>query len=160
MSRQGGVLVINGKSGHLGACGAGCGCGGTKTHERPAQLSPAQMDRLSGMIEDLKCTADLLPGPAQQQQYAVPTPADAALADTDPDNKSPNGNPHGDDKILRRRRATELERLIRENRKLARAKAPNSAARARWDAEYQQLSTELAAIREAERDERERYKQF
>jgi hypothetical protein len=112
-------------------------------------------------MKEIERLANELPGPtrSEQQQYAVPTPSDAALADTDPDNKSPDGDPHGDAKIMRRRRATELERLIRENRKLARAKAPNSAARAKWDAEYQELNSELAAIREAERQERDQYKQ-
>ena len=94
----------------------------------------------------------------ERLMLALPTPMDAALSDSDPDNKSPNGHPHGDAKVMRRRRATELERLIKDNRKRALAKVEGSEARIRWDREYAELNAELAAIREAERAERDNYK--
>ena len=77
-----------------------------------------------------------------------------------PDAQAPDGNPHGDAKVIRRRRATEVERDIRIARKRRMGAFVDPVERERWDQELQRLSSELEAIREAERRERDGYKQF
>ena len=90
--------------------------------------------------------------------FAMPSSPWGTQADADrfPDSKNPDGNPHGDERIVRRRRALELERLILVARKKARGAA--FADKARWDLELQELSSELESIRKAERQERDGYK--
>lgn len=145
----------------LGVHAENCSCGGAS----PKQTPGAHRHREVGMkVNTTRLGYDMRAG---ADDYAAPTAWDATHLDGPdsieqkyPDAQAPDGNPHGDAKIMRRRRATELERLIRGNRKRARGRAPNLAARARWDAEYQELSAELAAIREAERNDRDEYRKF
>jgi hypothetical protein len=102
--------------------------------------------------------SQLAPGGVQQPdatqtagpQFAEPTPTVGAHLDSRP------GAARGDERIDRRRRATELERQIRIARKKARGGA--FADRARWDLELAKLSAELEAIRDAERAERDQYR--
>jgi hypothetical protein len=92
-----------------------------------------------------------------EQEFAAPTAWH--VEDKFPeDTKSPDGNPKGDPKIIRRRRALKLERQIMDAKKRLKAAAP--ADRARIDAELLQWSSELEAIREAEREGRDQYKKF
>lgn len=86
--------------------------------------------------------------------FAEPTPWDVRNLDTlertTPDSKNPLADPRGDYKLERKRRVTELTRMIREARKAAMSGADGE----RWDKAYAEYSAELQLLLDEERRER------
>jgi len=136
----------------------------TQTNKEAAMTTQKDPDPFQGrevtglyLAPDGQLVKQIRVGEDEPQQYAEPQPWDETRnADEHPDGKSPDGNPHGDARVLRRRRATDIEREI----KIARRKARGAitADRERWDQELDKLSAELAQIRDAERGERDAYR--
>lgn len=160
------MLVINKGSGHMctGRCACRAGSGAAQAAASPTDLTAA-MKSLWDKLLKLGLAVDGLA--ARQGKrfveasyepagplFADPTPwGTQANTDAFPDAKSPDGNPHGDERLERRRRATQLERQIMIARKKRNgASIPDKVY---WDRELARLSAELEAIRDAERRERD-----
>ncbi len=90
-------------------------------------------------------------GEDEPQQYAEPSSPWSAHAADGPDLVE---RPRGDERIVRRRRITELQRELMIKRK--KAKGAAFADRERWDRELSELSAELEALIAAEREARTR----